>query len=129
MTLPPHKREYSFKKIVNLEDEGLYGNQAIADRKNLSVKTFQFRISADSSSENLTGNPSFAGANLNRFDDSVDNLLSRINFRLIPKILVYNRVARQIKILDLDSRKTIKSIKLFTDSDYSHSGQHNLQIM
>ena len=96
MTLPPHKREYSFKKIVNLEDEGLYGNQAITDRKNLSVKTFQFRISADSSSENLTGNPSFAGANLNRFDDSEDNLLSRINFRLIPKILVYNRVERQI---------------------------------
>ena len=129
MTLPPHKREYSFKKIVNLEDEGLYGNQAITDRKNLSVKTFQFRISADSSSENLTGNPSFAGANLNRFDDSVDNLLSRINFRLIPKILVYNRKEKQIKILDLDSRKTIKSLNLFTDFDYSHSDRQNLQIM
>ena len=129
MTLPPHKREYSFKKIVNLEDEGLYGNQAITDRKNLSVKTFQFRISADSSSENLTGNPSFAGANLNRFDYSEDNLLSRINFRLIPKILVYNRLERQIKILDLDSRKTIKSFNLFTDFDYSHSSRQNLQIM
>ena len=129
MTLPPHKSEYSFKKIVNLEDEGLYGNQAITDRKNLSVKTFQFRISADSSSENLTGNPSFAGANLNRFDDSEDNLLSRINFRLIPKILVYNRVERQIKILDLDSRKTIKSFNLFTDFDSSHSSRQNLQIM
>ena len=129
MTLPPHKREYSFKKIINLEDEGLYGNQAIADRKNLSVKTFQFRISADSSSENLTGNPSFAGANLNRFDDSVDNLLSRINFRLIPKILVYNRKEKQIKILDLDSRKTIKSFNLFTDFDHSHSDRQNLQIM
>ena len=129
MTLPPHKREYSFKKIVNLEDEGLYGNQAITDRMNLSVKTFQFRISADSSSENLTGNPSFAGANLNRFDDSEDNLLSRINFRLIPKILVYNRVERQIKILDLDSRKTIKCFSLFTDSDHSHSGRRNLQIV
>ena len=129
MTLPPHKREYSFKKIVNLEDEGLYGNQAITNRKNLSVKTFQFRISADSSSENLTGNPSFSGANLNGYEDSVDNLLSRINFRLIPKILVYNRVERQIKILDLDSRKTIKSFSLFTDSDYSYSGKQNLQIM
>ena len=129
MTLPPHKREYSFKKIVNLEVEGLYGNQAITDRKNLSVKTFQFRISADSSSENLTGNPSFAGANLNRFDDSVDNLLSRINFRLIPKILVYNRVERQIKILDLDSRKIVKSFNLFTEFDYSHSGHQNLEIM
>ena len=106
VTLPPNKREYEFQQNVKLKNGGIYGTKAIGDNDNFRINIFQFQISADSTKENLTGEPSFYTANLNDVNEVKDDanglsLLNNIFFQPVPEVLIYDQSDQNIKLLDL----------------------------
>ena len=122
-TLPPEKREYIFKTNVKLTDESIYGDKAVIDKNNLSIRIFQFQISADSSKENLTGEPSFITSDLSNFKKEsslIENdpiFINNIFFRPVPNVLIYDNIDESIKLLDLDAKQTIQTHKILKSTN------------
>ena len=110
--LPPNTEEYVFEKLINLNGKSLFGDIAEVPSENITIRTFQFKISADSTKENLTGIPSFYEATLNKiessqYDRTLENQIRRLNFRFVPEILTYDDNEKTIKVIDLDAEKVL----------------------
>ena len=105
----------------------------IASNEDITVRTFQFLISADSSSEKLTGKPSFVEASLNIFGNNVsdkefENSFSNLNFRFVPKILTYDDAEKSIQVFDLDAQKTLLNANIFQYPSIGGANTKNIQI-
>ena len=133
VTIPPNKKEYKFEKLVNLKEESFYGDPVDASNEDITVRTFQFLISADSSTEKLTGKPSFVEASLNKFGNNVsdkefESSFSNLNFRFVPKILTYDDVEKSIQVFDLDAQKTLLNANIFQYPSIGGANTKNIQI-
>ena len=133
VTMPPNKTEYSFETIVDLNEESLYGVTSIIPSGNISIRTFQFKISADSRTENITGVPSFFEASLNKllndkYKDNNENSITKLSFRFLPKILHYNDNDNLIEVIDLDAQKVILKSNVLGSSSTTGRNTGNIEI-
>lgn len=131
--MPPNKKEYSFENIINLNEESLYGDTSGALRENIIIRTFQFKISADSRTENITGVPSFFEASLNKllndkYKDNNENSITKLSFRFLPKILNYDEKDKLIEVIDLDAQKVILKSNIFGSSGMTGRNTENVDI-
>ena len=131
--MPPNKKEYIFETIVDLDEESLYGATSIIPSGNISIRTFQFKISADSRTENITGVPSFLETSLNQFSNdkyknSYKTPISKLSFRFVPKILTYEGNDKPIQVIDLDAQKVILKSNIFGSSGITGRNAGNIEI-
>ena len=131
--MPPNKKEYSFENILNLNEESLYGDESDVSSENISIRTFQFKISADSRTENITGVPSFFEASLkklsnDKYKNSNENSIRKLSFRFLPKILHYNDNDNLIEVIDLDAQKVILKSNIFGSSGMTGRNTENVDI-
>ena len=131
--MPPNKKEYSFENILNLNEESLYGDESDVSSENISIRTFQFKISADSRTENITGVPSFFEASLkklsnDKYKNSNENSIRKLSFRFLPKILHYNDNDNLIEVIDLDAQKVILKSNVLGSSSTTGRNTGNIEI-
>ena len=133
VTMPPNTNEYIFEKAVTLNGKSLFGDLTDMRNENISIRTFQFRISADSKTENLSGIPSFSEASLNEFENSkykniLGNPISNLKFQFIPKILNYDDSDKTIQVLDLDIQKVLLKATILPSYGINRSNEKNVDI-
>ena len=132
VTLPQNKREYVFKKNMKLSNVGVYSDKTAVSDDNLTLRIFQFEISADSSVEDITGNPSFFTADLNNFqvdklsNKDKPNSIHELSFNPVRKILVYDNTERKIKVIDTDTNQAIQTHRISISSNpFKSDSQEN----
>ena len=133
VTLPPNTNEYIFEKDINLNGKSLFGDLTDVRNENISIRTFQFRISADSKTENLSGVPSFSEASLNKLENSkyiniLGNPIRNLNFQFVPEILNYDNNDKTIQVLDLDLQKVLMKVKILQSSGIYRGNEKNVDI-
>ena len=133
VTMPPNTNEYIFEKSVTLNEKSLFGDLTDVRNENISIKTFQFKISADSKSENLSGIPSFSEASLNKFENSkykniLGNPISNLRFQFVPKILNYDDNDKTIQVVDLDIQKVLLKASILQSSGINRSYEKNVNV-
>ena len=133
VTLPPNTNEYIFEKDINLNGKSLFGDLTDVRNENISIRTFQFRISADSKTENLSGVPSFSEASLNKFENGryiniLGNPIRNLNFQFVPEILNYDNNDKTIQVLDLDLQKVLMKVKILQSSGIYRANEKNVDI-
>ena len=133
VSLPPNTNEYIFEKAVNSNGKSLFGDLTDVRNDNISIRTFQFRISADSKTENLSGVPSFSEASLNKFENSkyikiLGNPIRNLNFQFVPKILNYDNNDKTVQVLDLDLQKVLMKVKILQSSGIYRANEKNVDI-
>ena len=134
VTLPQNKREYVFKKNMKLSNVGVYSDKAVVSDENLTLRIFQFEISADSSVEDITGNPSFFTADLNNFqvdklsNKDKPNSIDELSFNPVRKILVHDNTERKIKVIDTDTNQVIQTHRISISSNPFKSDSEETKI-
>ena len=133
VTMPPNTNEYIFEKAVTLNGKSLFGDLTDMRNENISIRTFQFRISADSKTENLSGIPSFSEASLNKFENSkykniLGNPIRNLHFQFVPKILNYDNNDKTIRVLDLDTQMVLLKASILQSYGINRSNKRNVDI-